>query len=75
MATIINSINSFQATELYPLNINEIPDYAYATAEITSCFETQIMDDVAGHLNNNHQPESNNNVIPVEPKGEDAIAI
>ena len=33
------------------------------------------MDDVAGHLNNNHQPESNNDAMPVQPEREDAIAI
>ena len=33
------------------------------------------MGDVAGHLNNNHQPESNNNAMAVQPKGENAIAI
>ena len=75
VATISNSVNSFRATGLYPLNINEIPDCAYATAEITSRSEAQIMGDVAGHLNNNHQPESNNNAVAVQPEGEDAIAI
>ena len=64
MATISNSANSFPAIGLYPLNIYEIPDYAYATAETTSRSEAQNMDDVAGHLNNNHQPESNNDAMP-----------
>ena len=59
MATIRNSVNSFRAIRLYPLNINETPDCAYATAKITSRSEAQIADDGAGHLNNNHQPESN----------------
>ena len=36
VATISNSVNSFRSIGLYPLNINEIPDCAYATAEITS---------------------------------------
>ena len=58
VATISNSVNSFRATGLCPLNINEIPDCAYATAEITSRSEAQIMNDVAVHLNDNHQPES-----------------
>ena len=75
MATIITSINSFRAIGLYPLNINEIPDCAYATAEITGRSEAEIMNDVAGHLNNNHQPESNNDAMPVQPEGEDAIVI
>ena len=66
-ATISNSVNSFWKTELYSLNINEIPDCACATAEITSRSETQITDDVAGHLNNNHQPESNNVAMPAQP--------
>ena len=33
------------------------------------------MGDVAGHLKNKHQPESNNNAMAVQPEGEDAIAI
>ena len=75
VATISNSINSFRETELYPSNINEIPDCACATAEVASRSETQITDDVAGHLNNNHQPESNNVAMPAQPEREDAIAI
>ena len=77
MAKIIlisNSVNSFLATGLYPLNINEIADCAYATAEITSRSEAQIMGDVAGHLNTKHQPESNNNAMAFQPE-EDAIGI
>ena len=69
MATISISVNSFRATGLYPLNINKIPDCAYATAEVTSRSEAQIMDNVAVHLNNNHQPDSNDNPMPVQPEG------
>ena len=75
VATIRNSVNSFRAIGLYPLNINEIPDCAHATAEITSRSEAQIADDVAGHLNNNHQPELNNEAMPVQPGREHAMAI
>ena len=67
VATINNSVNLFWATGLYFLNIKEIPDYAYATAETTSRSEVQNMYDMAGHLNNNYQPQSNNDAVLVQP--------
>ena len=67
VATISNSVNSFRATGLYSLNINKIPDYAYATAETIGHSEAQNMDNVAGHLNNNHHSESNNNAVLIQP--------
>jgi len=59
VATISNSINAFRATGLYPLNIDEIPDYAYAPAETTNCFQTPNTDSVACHASSNRSTESN----------------
>ena len=43
VATISSSVNLFWATELYPLNFNELPDYAYATIETTSRLRLKLL--------------------------------
>ena len=70
VSTYNNSLNSFRETGLYPSDINKIPDYAHSTTENISRSEAQNIDHVAGHLNNNHQTESNNDALPVQPEEE-----
>ena len=56
MATISNSINSFRATGLYPLDINAIPDCAYAHAETTSR-PLAVEQEVDSHLETEATPQ------------------